>query len=177
MQVGPMDRWSVPAAELFGILYAISIINKVALRHWRTSLTRARTATILNDSKSALLAVQNHGNKSGRQITHAILREARNTRTHGTSIRLQWTPGHCQVPRNDAADLLAKEAAVPGKHTRSAFCCRKIEHTSSKRPTPNGRKNGTSRAPAPIYVRSTIHYRPSTPDNSTALCLEIERTY
>ncbi|KAI3093180.1 hypothetical protein CBS147333_10127 [Penicillium roqueforti] len=115
MQVGPMDRWSVHAAELIGILYAINIINKVALRHWRTSHTRVRSATILSDSKSALQAVQNPGNKSGQQIIHAILQAARNTKTHGTSIRLQWTPGHCEVPGNDAADLLAKEAAVPGK--------------------------------------------------------------
>ncbi|KAJ5593504.1 hypothetical protein N7537_010408 [Penicillium hordei] len=59
VQVGPMGRWSVHAAELIGIIYAINIINKVALRHWRTSHTRVRSATILSDSKSALQAVQN----------------------------------------------------------------------------------------------------------------------
>ncbi|KAJ5513135.1 hypothetical protein N7463_002687 [Penicillium fimorum] len=121
VQVGPMDRWSVHAAELIGILYAINIINKIALRHWSTSHTRVRSATILSDSKSALQSVQNPWNKSGQQIIHAILQAARNTKTHGTSIRLQWTPGHCEVPGNDAADLLAKEAAVPGK--THPFCC------------------------------------------------------
>lgn len=54
VQVGPMERWSVHAAELIGILYAINIINKIALRHWRTSHTRVRIATILSDCKSAL---------------------------------------------------------------------------------------------------------------------------
>ena len=117
VQVGPMDRWSVHAAELIGILYAINVINKVALRHWRTSHTRVRSATILSDSKSALQAVQNPGNKSAQQIIHAILQAARNTKTHGTSIRLQWIPGHCEMPGNDTAELLAKEAAIPGKHT------------------------------------------------------------
>jgi len=121
VQVGPMDRWSVHAAELIGVLYAINIINKVALRHWRTSHSRVGSATILSDSKSALQAIQNPGNKSGQQIIHAILQAARNTKTHGMSIRLQWTPGHCEVPGNDAADLLAKEAAVPGK--THPFCC------------------------------------------------------
>ncbi|OQD70005.1 hypothetical protein PENANT_c280G02962 [Penicillium antarcticum] len=65
VQVGPMERWSVYAAELIGILYTINIINKIALRHWRTSHTRVRIATILSDSKSALQVVQNPGNKSG----------------------------------------------------------------------------------------------------------------
>ncbi|OQD77337.1 hypothetical protein PENANT_c114G03644, partial [Penicillium antarcticum] len=110
-----MERWSVHAAELIGILYAINIINKIALRHWRTSHIRVRSATILSDSKSALQAVQNPGNKSGQQIIHAILQAARNTKTHGTSIRLQWIPGHCEIPGNDAADSLAKDTAVPGK--------------------------------------------------------------
>jgi ribonuclease HI len=115
VQVGPMERWSVHAAELIGILYAINIINKIALRHWRTSHMRVRSATILSDSKSALQAVQNPGNKSGQQIIHAILQAAKHTKTHGTSIRLQWIPGHCEIPGNDIADLLAKNAAVPGK--------------------------------------------------------------
>jgi ribonuclease HI len=115
VQVGPMDRWSVHAAELIGILYAINVINKIAIRHWRTSNTRVRSATILSDSKSALQAVQNPGKNSGQQIIHAILQAARNTKTHGTSIRLQWIPGHCEMPGNDTADFLAKDAAIPGK--------------------------------------------------------------
>jgi hypothetical protein len=35
VQIGPMDRLSVHAAELIGNLYAINIFNKVALRHWK----------------------------------------------------------------------------------------------------------------------------------------------
>ncbi|OQE10083.1 hypothetical protein PENFLA_c095G04406 [Penicillium flavigenum] len=115
IQVGPMDRWSVHAAELIGILYSINIINRVALRHWRTAHMRVRSATILSDSMSALQAIQNPGNKSGQQIIHAILQAVRNTETHGISIRLQWIPGHCSIPGNETADLLAKEAAIPGK--------------------------------------------------------------
>src|SRR4051812_15727932 len=79
-RLGPMDRWSVHAAELIGILYAVNI-SKIALRHWRTSHTRVRSATILSDSKSALQAVQNPGKKPGQQIIHAILQAARNTKT------------------------------------------------------------------------------------------------
>ncbi|CDM38434.1 Probable transposable element [Penicillium roqueforti FM164] len=49
-------------------------------------------------------------------------KEAGIIKTHGTSIRLQWIPGHCEMPRNDTADVLAKEAAIPGKtHPFSLF--------------------------------------------------------
>ena len=115
IQVGPMDRWSVHAAELVGILYAINIINKAALQRWRLAGLHTRTATILSDSMSALQAIQNPKTKSAQQIIYAILQSAKNTKSHGIAIRLQWIPGHCEVPGNDTADQLAREAAVPGK--------------------------------------------------------------
>lgn len=115
IQVGPMDRWSVHAAELVGILYSINIINKIALQTWRATDIHTGSATIFSDSMSALQAIQNPGTKSGQQIIHAILQAARNTMAHGTAILLQWIPGHCEAPGNDAADRLAKEAAIPGK--------------------------------------------------------------
>ena len=115
IQVGPMDRWSVHAAELLGVLYATTLINKIALQHRRPADTRAKSATILSDSMSALQAIQNPGNKSGQQIIHTILRTATNTKTHGIAVRLQWVPGHCDEPGNEAADRLAKGAAIPGQ--------------------------------------------------------------
>lgn len=115
VQVGTMDRWSVHAAELIGVLHAFNIINKIALQSRRSTGRRMRLATILSDSKSALQAIQNPGNKSGQQIIHAIHRAATNTKAHGTFIRLQWIPGHCDMPGNDHADQLAKDAAIPGK--------------------------------------------------------------
>ena len=78
---------------------------------------------------SALQAIQNPGNKSGQQIIHAILEAAKNTKTHGTAIRLQWIPGHCEIPGNDIADRLAKEAAIPGKtHPFSPLISRERAH-------------------------------------------------
>lgn len=119
-QVGPMNRWSVHAAELIGILQAINLINKFAFKQRRSTGEQLRLATILSDSISALQAIQNPGNKSGQQIIHAILQAATNIKTHGVTIRLQWIPEHCAAPGNDSADRLAKEAAIPGKtHT---FC-------------------------------------------------------
>jgi ribonuclease HI len=115
IQVGPMDRWSVHIAELIGIFYAISIVFKVAHR-LSTSLERRRkTATILCDSRSALQATQNPRNKSGWRIVQAILQAATEVDTEGIALRLQWVPGHCDNPVNEAADRLAKDAARPGK--------------------------------------------------------------
>ena len=129
VQVRPMDRWSVHAAELIGILYAINIINKVALQRRRSTGVRVRSTTILSDSMSALQAIQNPGNKSGQQIIYAILQAARNTKTHGIVVRLQWIPGHCETPGNDTADQLAKEAAIPGKtHPFSPLLSRERAH-------------------------------------------------
>jgi ribonuclease HI len=140
IQVGSIDRWSVHAAELIGILYAINIINQIAVRRWRASRSRVRSATIFSDSISALQAIQNPGNKSGQQIIHAILQAAKNTKTHGTAIRLQWIPGHCEISGNDIADRLAKEAAVPGKShpfspliSRERACIRQGIHAQWER--------------------------------------------
>ncbi|KAJ5111881.1 hypothetical protein NUU61_001511 [Penicillium alfredii] len=129
IQVGPMEGWSVHAAELIGILYAINIINKIALQRRRSTDARVRSTTILSDSMSAIQAIQNPGNKSGQQIIHAILRAAANTKTHGIAVRLQWMPGHCEAPGNDTADQLAKEAATPGKtHPFSPLLSRERAH-------------------------------------------------
>jgi hypothetical protein len=64
---------------------------------------------------SALQAIRNPSNKSGQRITHAILQAASEVQANGTTLRLQWMPGHCDNPGNDAADRLAKNAASPGK--------------------------------------------------------------
>jgi hypothetical protein len=58
-----MGRWSVHAAELIGILYAINIFNQVAIRCWTASHSRVRSATFFSDGMSALQAIQNPGNK------------------------------------------------------------------------------------------------------------------
>jgi ribonuclease HI len=173
IQVGLMDRWAVHAAELLGVLYAIILINKIAVQRRRSMETRAKTATILSDSMSALQAIQNPGNKSGQQIIHTILRTATNTKTHGITVRLQWVPGHCDEPGNDTADRLAKEAAIPGQtHPFSPLLSRERAHAS----TPNGNANGKNLAMASTFARSTMHCQQNTRDSSMETYLETEHT-
>ncbi|OGE47364.1 hypothetical protein PENARI_c047G09521, partial [Penicillium arizonense] len=76
---------------------------------------RQLTATILCDSRSALQAVQSARNRSGQRIVHTILQAGAEVLAAGIALRLQWMPGHCDNPGNDAADRLAKDAASPGK--------------------------------------------------------------
>jgi ribonuclease HI len=114
VQVGPMDRWSVHVAELVGIFYAIGMVFNIAHQRLR-SIDGQQTATILCDGRSALQVVQSARHKSGQRIVRAILQAAAEVLTVGIALRLQWIPGHCDNPGNDAADRLAKNAASPGK--------------------------------------------------------------
>ncbi|KAJ5593545.1 hypothetical protein N7537_010449 [Penicillium hordei] len=110
-----MDQWSVHVAELIGVLYAVSTVFKISHQRPRTEHNGITRATILCDSGSALQAFQNPGNKPGQRIIHAILQAATEAQATGIALRLQWIPGHCDNPGNDAADRLAKDAASPGK--------------------------------------------------------------
>ena len=42
-------------------------------------------------------------------------KQLRTDQTDPYIYRLQWMPGHCDDPGNDAADQLAKAGAIPGK--------------------------------------------------------------
>jgi ribonuclease HI len=133
VQVGPMNRWSVHVAELIGIFYAISMVFKLAHQRPTDTYGDPMTATILCDSKSALQSIQNARNKSGQRIVHAILSAATEVQARNIALRLQWIPGHCDDPGNDAADRLAREAARPGKtHPFRPLLTRENAHSRGK---------------------------------------------
>jgi ribonuclease HI len=115
IQVEPMDRWSVHVAELIGIFHAISTVLEIFHQSpGRTDCSPA-TATILCDSRSALQAIRSVKNASGQRIIHAILQAAIEIQAKNIKLHLQWVPGHCNNPGNDAADRLVKAAAHPGQ--------------------------------------------------------------
>ena len=115
-----MEYWTVHIAELIAIFSAISLVYKIKHQNPVASTSDPRPATILSDSTSALRAIRNPGTKPGQRIIYAILQSTEELKTQGTSLRLQWIPGHCDNPGNDAADRLAKEAVGPkGTHP---FC-------------------------------------------------------
>jgi ribonuclease HI len=115
ISVGSMEYWSVYAAELMAIYYAISLVYQISQTKQEALGTGREPATILTDSMSALQAIANSWNKSGQRIIQAILQSARELNTRGIPLRLQWVPGHCNDPGNDTADRLAKEAVGPDK--------------------------------------------------------------
>lgn len=52
--VGSVEYWSVYAAELMAIYYAISLVLQLAMTNNNSPITRHEPATILSDSMSAL---------------------------------------------------------------------------------------------------------------------------
>jgi ribonuclease HI len=92
---GSMEHWSVYAAELMAIYYAISLAYQIAMENQNTPAIELEPATILSDSMSALQAIGNMQNKSGQLIILAITQPARELKARGIPLRLQWVPGHC----------------------------------------------------------------------------------
>ncbi|KAF7183713.1 hypothetical protein CNMCM7691_004063 [Aspergillus felis] len=115
ISVGSMEYWSLYAAELMAIYYAISLVYQISQKKQEAPGTSREPATILTDSISELQAIANSWNKSGQRIIQAILKSARELNTRGVPLRLQWVPGHCEDLGNDTAGRLAKEAVGPDK--------------------------------------------------------------
>ncbi|KAI3051528.1 hypothetical protein CBS147353_11591 [Aspergillus niger] len=119
VSIGSMEFWSVYTAELMAIYYAIRLGFQLAQKNQRSRATDAEPATILSDSMSALQVIKNSWNKSGQRIIQAIHQSAGELRARGIPLQLQWVPGHCGNPGNEAADRLAK--ATVGVKKRHPF--------------------------------------------------------
>jgi ribonuclease HI len=114
--IGSMAHWSIHIAELIGVYYAISLALQIFHQNGQSTRPGAGEAvTILSDSKSAIQAIKNPRNTSGQRVVEAINQSAYELDSRGIPLRLQWIPGHCDDPGNDAADRLAKAAVGPTK--------------------------------------------------------------
>lgn len=90
------SEFSIYSSELFSIWKAIQ----------RVSAERKRTV-IVTDSLSSLQALQ--GDRPGHPIVAQVLKGLEDLEQ--SSVTLLWAPGHSGIPGNEAADVLAKNAA------------------------------------------------------------------
>ncbi|KAI2930363.1 hypothetical protein CBS147321_10551 [Aspergillus niger] len=133
ISIGSMDYWSVYAAELMAIYYAIGLVFQLAQESPAAATTTRGPATILSDSMSALQVIANSWNKSGQRIIQAIHQSAGELKARGIPLRLQWVAGHCGDPGNDTADRLAKEAVgLEKKHLFRRLLSREKGHIRNK---------------------------------------------
>ncbi|KAI2937980.1 hypothetical protein CBS147321_7510 [Aspergillus niger] len=133
VSIGSLEYWSVYATKLMAIYYAIGLVFQLAQRNRGNTATQQEPATILSDSMSALQVIKNSWNKSGQCIIHAIHYSASELKARGIPLRLQWVPGHCGDPRNEAADRLAKDAVgTEKKHPFKYLLSREKGHIRSK---------------------------------------------
>jgi hypothetical protein len=70
--ISSMEYWSVYAAKLMAIYYAISLVYQIVMKNQGPQGTGHQPAIILSKSMSALQAIANRGNKSGQKIIQAI---------------------------------------------------------------------------------------------------------
>ena len=83
-----MEYWSVYAAELMAIYYAISLVLQLVMTDNNSPITQHELVTILSDSMSALQAIVNLRNKSGQHIIQVITHSARELDARGIPLHL-----------------------------------------------------------------------------------------
>jgi ribonuclease HI len=116
--VGSSEDWSSYHAELIAIREAIKLAIMEQLQKNDTEGHEPRTYTILSDVKAAIQRIANTSKNSCQEIVNQIGQLVKYARQRLLmSLRLQWIPGHDNIPGNETADKLAKEAVhLPVSH-------------------------------------------------------------
>jgi hypothetical protein len=65
VNIGPKTHWSIHAAELIGIYYAIELVIPRSSERQGSLASQSRKITIICDSQSAIKAVANPSNRPG----------------------------------------------------------------------------------------------------------------
>ena len=94
-------------AELTGIANALQTEADSTISH----LTD-RSIVVYSDSQAALKAIKKADPMTSQDLFRQIYSAADSLVKGGASLRLQWIPGHKDVPGNEQADKAAKETAT-----------------------------------------------------------------
>lgn len=71
---------------------------------------------LFSDSQEALKSLKSPGQQSGQALITSIIRNAQDiNQLTKASVQFQWSPGHSNIPGNETAHRLAKEATRKGK--------------------------------------------------------------
>ena len=95
---------SIMGAELFAISRSL---------HWlilNQPLIQGQNVVILSDSRSGIMALENHHSRSYSFLTNQIKNLAHILLDSEVNLTIQWVPSHVGVPGNEMADGLAREA-------------------------------------------------------------------
>ena len=97
------DSRSIMGAELFAIMKAMT---------WLLfgPLSQNQDVVILSDSKSGIMALENHHKRSYSFLVNQIVNLANILRDIVSSLTIQWVPSHVGLSGNEKADELAKMA-------------------------------------------------------------------
>ena len=106
------DSWKLDWGKTRSIMGAeIFAINRAL--HWlllNQPLIQGQDVVILSDSKSGIMALQNHHHRSYSFATNQILNLASILKDNEVNLAIQWIPSHVGLAGNEKADALAKAA-------------------------------------------------------------------
>ena len=106
------ESWKIDWGTTRSIMGAELLAINITL-HWlilNQSLTQGQEIVILSDSKSGIMALENHHHRSYSFITNQILNLAHILKDNDVKLTIQWIPSHVGLVGNEKADALAKAA-------------------------------------------------------------------